>query len=144
MIGSRITALKKLSDRLFGDGIRHVHEFCKQAHSLSGKRNHLVHGIWGLYTTNDESPKAACYHPSNKQGLIWASEIEGIVSQSEAAADHLAIVFEALNGTDQIQDAVGRKNKIIHFGFGSPEGKRIADPGDLYYDLITRGLSPKD
>ncbi|RMI21383.1 hypothetical protein [Sinorhizobium meliloti] len=142
MIGSRISTLKKLSGRFVEGEVKNAAGvFCSRAHKLADKRNHLAHGIWGLYAVRaDEDASPACYFPRNKKGLVFAHELPSIVDRSAELAEMLALVFDAVNGISTMKfDAPNEVVKAFHFGYGNPEGSRAAPPGAIYFDLLSLG-----
>lgn len=147
MIGSRITILKKLSSRMVDEKVRSdITAFCSDAHKIADRRNHLAHGMWGLYAAEDNAPvEAACYFPRNKQGLIFAHELPEILARSEDIARRISELYDlAHDVSDTNLHPKGEIFKCFHFGYGSPEGRREAGPGAIYLDLLGLGHSRPD
>lgn len=137
--GARINAFKKLAKKLVNNEAKELgREFLSKIDVVLGKRNHLMHGIWGSFAAEGGQPCApACYHPANNKGLIAASELDEIADLAISLANILA-KFVALQQPLDFQNRSGCK---LYFGYGSPEGKYDGDVGSFYMDLEGLGHS---
>lgn len=141
--GPRIHVFKHLSNNLSNDEARELAErFCKKSNSVLGRRNHLTHGIWGLFSpdgsNSDADCRPACYFPGNKKGLIYAAELTEIVQKATEVSSLIA-EFVSLNAR-QFRTQTGLK---LYMGYGPPEGRYTAPQGSMYMDLAVLGHSPK-
>ncbi|CAN7256165.1 hypothetical protein [Brucella pseudogrignonensis] len=139
MFGVRLNALRKIARTIDPNSKvkASIDEFCDSANRMIGKRNHLAHGIWGLYT-DDEGipPEPACYYPDNKKGLILSSDLPDILEGCRNLTELISSIYN-LMANIPYQD----KEQIIHFGYGSPEGFRDAPQGAIYMDISKLGHS---
>ncbi|WP_029066523.1 hypothetical protein [Labrenzia sp. DG1229] len=137
--GVRINAFKKLAKNLGNPEVKALaDEFVSKSAPVLGKRNHIAHGVWGLFAAEGGQPRvAACYHPPNKKGLVYADELGAIVETAVSVANILA-KFVSFEEKQEIKDMSCRE---IYFGYGSPEGKYDGDMGSVYLDLESLGHS---
>jgi len=138
--GPRLSAFRKLSSLLSHEKARTAaNDFISRSESVLGRRNHLTHGLWGLFSPKGGRPyKAACYFPGNKKGLIYASELPAITNDAVALTNSL-IRFLSLDQSPELQALTDRK---VHMGYGPPEGQYAAPAGSVYLDLAKLGHTP--
>jgi hypothetical protein len=139
--GPRIAVFKKLSSTLKNaEKRKSAAKFCSKSDEILGKRNHITHGIWGLFWqpgAGDGQP--ACYHSRNKSGLIYASELPAIID-SAVEITNLLIRFNSVGEGDEI---LKMTNRPLVMGYGNPEGRYLGNRGDVFLDLASLGHSPE-
>ena len=112
-------------------------KFCSKSKSVLGKRNHLMHGVWGMYSSDGTPPyEAACYFPANKQALIFASDLSSITDAATRILDLIG-EFQALDETSP--NLQGLRDRQLSMGYGPPEGRVTAPTGSYYLDLQRLG-----
>lgn len=139
-VGARIGIFKKLTSSLHDEKLKKQSElFSSQVNKILGMRNHLTHGIWGLFSSDgNQKYVSACYHPENKKGLIYASELTEII-QLATSVNNILIDFVTAEYPLEIQNLTNRE---LCMGYGPPEGRYQGSPGSLYLDLAALGHSP--
>lgn len=133
--------LERLSSRLIPEVEASIKKFCKRSDSVLGKRNHLTHGMWVMFSRDGISAyQPACYFPDNKKALIYAAELKDIVNKAIEVTNLLAeihnLIYEVPDGPDQKGQA-----RSIYMGYGHPEGRYTGDVGSIYIDLLALGHS---
>lgn len=136
---AKVARFKKLSAFLADEHAKSIAvDFCRKHAGVLTIRNHLTHGFWGLYSADGVKKYVpACYFPENTKGLIFATQLPAIVSQTSALQDILA-QFISLDESSSVQGMRGRKT---YMGYGPPEGQYAAPQGSYFLDLQSLGHS---
>lgn len=143
--GPRRAAFKHFASTLAdAEARRLAKEFCRRSEGIIASRNHLTHGLWGLFAPKGGAPyKAACYHPQNKTGLIFAAEL-GSLTDKAIEVSNLLYRFINLPYPQFLE----LRDRHLYMGYGPPEGHYAAPEGSEYLDLATLGHiarpSPKE
>ncbi len=83
MTGARINLLRKTIPQIEDDDARRLAKsLCERLGKLVDRRNHIVHGIWGLHTKEKGPPEPACHNGRNSDTPINATELPALCKRA--------------------------------------------------------------
>jgi hypothetical protein len=83
-LGQRIAILRRLAGQIPDkETSSKIKELCSTAGSLAEKRNHILHGVWGLqYDPERHSLHPACAYERNRSNPIFSTQLPELCERS--------------------------------------------------------------
>jgi hypothetical protein len=94
--GPLVNLLNKSRHRIKDDNIKSmIKTFHDDMGSLIKKRNHIMHGMWGLFLPGKDAKKAkpACFYAKNPLNPIFAEDIHDLANKAAEQTHVISTVF---------------------------------------------------
>jgi len=103
--GQRLAMLRRLAERMPDPDLRKkAKDVCDGLAAINGKRNHILHGVWGLHwDTKKDKLTPACAYEKNRDNPIYAKQLpelcERAANVSIKVMELLSILGSPFNGS---------------------------------------------
>jgi hypothetical protein len=112
----RIAMLRQLAEAA---GETDLAKTCRGMGKLIGLRNHLSHGVWGIYWAADGSLTPACHYHGSPEKPIHAIDLPAFIADVAMASQELGKAMCRLLP----ELAIGERPRKFYFGPGDPNQK---------------------
>jgi hypothetical protein len=129
MSGARVNLLRRILPNMPSDEARTFAEsLCSRLGKLIGRRNHLIHGIWGIHVDREKKTRhPACHDGHNPAAPIYAAELPDLRKRAIAETRQLGLLLKMI-----APQHFGRSLPPVPFLFGSgPPPDLLAEPLQL-------------
>ena len=102
--GQRLGMLRRLTVTMPEGEIRKkAEDVCSGLDALNGKRNHILHGVWGLqWNSENNTLKPACDYERNKGNPIFAKQLPELCKRSADLSLKVGALLNALRPNSPI------------------------------------------
>jgi hypothetical protein len=99
--GQRLSMLRRLANDMEDEGIqRKAKSVCAAFGGLTDKRNHLLHGIWGLQWNFEKNTlKPACTYERNRENPIYAKQLPELCKRAAELSLKVAELLSNISPT---------------------------------------------
>jgi hypothetical protein len=103
--GQRLAMLRRLADQMIDPDLRKkAKDVCGGLAALNEKRNHILHGVWGLeWDTKKDKLHPACAYERNSENPIYATQLPELCERAAKVSlkvlELLSILGTPLNGS---------------------------------------------
>jgi len=104
--GQRLSMLRRLAENMQNDPIRKkAEELCRGLAALNDKRNHILHGVWGLnWDFHRDTLKPACAYERNRDNPIFAGQLPELCERAAKLSLKVLDLMQMFN-PDAYKDA---------------------------------------
>lgn len=97
--GQRLAMLRRLAENMEDKQARAKAEgVCSGLAALNDKRNHILHGVWGLlWNTEKDTLKAACVYERNRQNPLHAQQLPELCERAAKLSLKVMELLRTLN-----------------------------------------------